>query len=120
MTVPAGLIGDLSWGLKAAWIAWGIWIAVQVAWRRWAREAGSGDVALRDRTSDRSPLSIAPRPDPIRATAKSPSTPVQIPEGSMASDAVDPADEAPAPRPKRRRRTPQLETAGVLSPEAAS
>jgi hypothetical protein len=135
MTVLADLVGDLSWALRAAWMAWGIWIVFQLMWFRRARvDARSGDMLSYDRATGRSPLSISDRSDRVRVSAPTPAPGVSAAEASI-SDPLSPAPllasdgtnsiesvsaplEEPAKRPKRRRRSSRDETAGVMTVEA--
>ena len=135
MTVLVDLVRDLSWSLKAAWIAWTTWVAIQVMWHRRARiEVSQHEASPRDWLPERSTLGLAPRPERMRASAALPApalslSPPSIPElplsraaaVSAVDDAVEPlamplAGPAEAPtRPKRSRRSPQPEMASTMS-----
>jgi hypothetical protein len=132
MTVPVDLVGDLSWGLKAAWIAWGIWLAIQVVWRWRARvEVSPHEPVSRDWIVDRSPLGAALRPERIRVLAPPPEPPLlpalpSMPEPLSAPETTvsavgDTVEPAAAPKRRRlRRRSPRSEIASVMPTEAVS
>ena len=137
MTAFADLVGDLSWGLKAAWIVWGTWIAIQVVWRRRIRIDVSTLEALSPRRiGDRLTLGIADGPEGIRVPARPvsrlPPAPPSIAEPSFpqpatvsaidadAVSAIDdsvealPVESATPKRPKRRRQAARSETATAM------
>ncbi len=131
MTVLVDLVGDLSWSLKAAWIAWGIWLTIQVVWRRRARVEVLPQATSRDWIGDRSPLGAALRPERTRVLAPplelpllpvlpSMPEPLSAPEAA-ASAAGDTVEPAAAPKRRRlRRRSPRSEIVSVMPTEAAS
>ena len=146
MSVLIDLVRDLSWSLKAAWMAWGLWVAVQIVWHRRARAVPPP--ASRDSVS-RAPLGIGARPERVRVSAAPPVSllspvPPSMPEPSAqpiveASTFVDAIVEvvepiaaqppqsaaakrseppAPSKRQKRRRSSRGAETPSVMSAEA--
>ena len=135
MTVLVDLVGDLSWALKAAWIAWATWVGIQAVWYRRARVVVSTrEVEARDRVGDRATLGIAVRQERMLASAPPPApallvSPPSIPEPPSPpleavlaiGDTVEPlaapqAEPAEMPKgPKRRRRSPRPETASAMS-----
>ena len=129
MTMLADLVGELSWGLMAAWIGWAAWIAIQVAWRRRARvtvltTAGPAPARIGQRLT----LGIAAGPEGMRASAATPARP-SMDVSSLASTEEDLAEpivaatksieastepETAAKRPRRRRQSPRAETATAM------
>jgi hypothetical protein len=139
MSVLADLVGELSWGLKAAWILWAGWIVLQFVWHRRARvEVPTLEAATAVRFGDRVTLGLAEESDGNRVSARpaprpGPSRPVvtevdPLPDASplppAAIEAVDgtilaPDEPAPAPAPKRSKRRRQSSRSGTPSPMPA-
>ena len=111
------LVGDLSWSLKAAWIVWGAWVAIQIVWRRRARvEVSQHEASPRDWLPERSTLGLAPRPERTRVLAASPvpqlsvalaptpalpASPAIMSEGRDTVEALASSLSEPAPEAKR-------------------
>ncbi len=125
MTFLADLVGDLSWSLKAAWIIWAAWIAIQIVWLRRVRAAGGDEpiVQIGDRFAlglnagldsprmSSTPVARPGRTAPVVAEVE-PEPELTLPLTPAAMEAVEGTiltgdAPAPVPAPKRQRRRRQ-------------